>query len=164
MNAFACDESPIIAAGYLADRHVVKMTLETAQILSTVAHLKGISFEGQYKVTHPKHPVVLAAAGDPAYLSWVIVHGWALGIEYRRRFGKMHRSASVIVRATNALDTRLTALPPEPSLIHAPYCGPVEHRTDSIVESYRRYLCAKYQQWGAAARWTNANPPTWLKE
>ena len=163
MNVFACDESPIIAAGCLADRHVVKMTLETAQILSTAWRIRysadypGVADGlGLYKSTHQKHPVVLAAVADQDYFDWLVEHGYALADEYQRRFGKVHASLRVIWQFTRERSTG--------SLVNAPYCGPVEHQTDSIVESYRRYLRAKYQQWGSDARWTNASPPAWLKE
>lgn len=159
MNVFACDEGPVTAASYLADRHVVKMTLETAQILSTVCHHKSIGFEGQYKPTHQRHPVVLVATADPAYLNWLINHGYGLANEYSRRFGRLHKSAAIIAGANVALADYFGPA----GLSAAPYCGPAEHRTDSIVESYRRYLRAKYQQWGSDARWTNSNPPTWME-
>ena len=35
MNIFYVDQSPVLAAQALADKHVVKMILESAQILST---------------------------------------------------------------------------------------------------------------------------------
>jgi len=47
MNIFILDECPAKASEYLCDKHVVKMILESTQILSTVAQLRGHS--GPYK-------------------------------------------------------------------------------------------------------------------
>ena len=54
MNIFVVDEDPEIAARQLCDKHVVKMILESAQMLCTVALEHG--YEGApYKKAHPKH-------------------------------------------------------------------------------------------------------------
>ena len=39
MNIFYVDECPIKAGKVLADKHIVKMPLESAQMLSTAHHL-----------------------------------------------------------------------------------------------------------------------------
>jgi len=56
MNVFVLDEDPVLSAN-LCDKHIVKMPLETAQILCTVARSKG--HNAPYKSTHIKHPVVI---------------------------------------------------------------------------------------------------------
>ena len=50
MNIFVVDTYPVLAARALCDRHVVKMVLETAQILSTISG-------GPYRPTHQNHPL-----------------------------------------------------------------------------------------------------------
>lgn len=55
MNIFVLDEDPVIAAKNLADKHIVKMTLETAQMLCS-AHPSGIA---PYKQAHMKHPCTI---------------------------------------------------------------------------------------------------------
>ena len=52
MNIFVLDEDPVVAATMSCDKHVVKMILETAQMLSTVAHSHG--HEAPYRATHKK--------------------------------------------------------------------------------------------------------------
>ena len=49
MNIFVVEENPVDAARALCDKHVVKMVLESVQLLSTVAQARG--HEGPYKVT-----------------------------------------------------------------------------------------------------------------
>ena len=43
MNIFIVDTDPVVAAQSLHDRHVVKMCIETAQLLCTVAHQHGLA-------------------------------------------------------------------------------------------------------------------------
>lgn len=62
MNIFVLDTNPKRAAEYQADTHVVKMVLETAQLLSTAIHYKAHQFHIEmdtnvfYKPTHVYHP------------------------------------------------------------------------------------------------------------
>ena len=58
MNIFAVDESPKASAQDLCDAHVVKMILESAQILCTVHDLHGKWKDWMYKPTHRHHPSV----------------------------------------------------------------------------------------------------------
>ena len=52
MNIFYLDRDPRRAAEMMHDKHVVKMVLETAQILSTVCHRYGVRHPGLYRPTH----------------------------------------------------------------------------------------------------------------
>lgn len=90
MNIFVLDENPVLAAQYHCDKHVVKMVLETAQILSTVSGL------GPYKPTHHKHPCVLWAGTSQQNFNWLVELGLALGAEYTYRYDKVHKSEAVI--------------------------------------------------------------------
>ena len=57
MNIFVVDHDPFVAAKMLCDKHVVKMILETAQLLSTAHHLTGSPLACKlYKMTHKNHP------------------------------------------------------------------------------------------------------------
>lgn len=59
MNIFYLDEDIECCAKAHVDRHVIKMILETAQILSTVCVQHHVS--APYQATHPKHPCTLWA-------------------------------------------------------------------------------------------------------
>ena len=58
MNIFFLDKDPQFAAQSLCDKHVPKMLLESAQMLSTAlhSHTMGIS-TGIYKEAYPNHPM-----------------------------------------------------------------------------------------------------------
>ena len=92
MNIFAVDENPMYAAQDLADAHVIKMSLESAQILCTVHHLHGKGQDWMYRPTHKHHPSVKWAAEADCNYGWLWYHFRALADEYTYRFGKEHKS------------------------------------------------------------------------
>lgn len=120
MNIFVLDVNPEIAARMHCDRHVVKMILETAQILSTVWRVStpigaeyGIPAEA-YKATHKNHPCVKWAGEKAAHYHWLWCLGMALCAEYTHRYGRMHKTEAVL-RALEtlplAMGTLATPLP-----------------------------------------------------
>lgn len=54
MNIFYLSNDPNKAATYMYNKHVVKMILETAQLLCTAHHELGSNIEIPYKPTHKK--------------------------------------------------------------------------------------------------------------
>ena len=54
MNIFFLDNDIRKCAIYHCDKHVVKMTLETAQLLCGVHHI--IGGDAPYKLSHKNHP------------------------------------------------------------------------------------------------------------
>jgi hypothetical protein len=162
MNLFASSPDPVASAVALADRHVVKMAVETGQILWTALHLAVPDRvpEGGYRPTHRKHPCCLWAAGSRANFDWAVLHGRALCAEYQHRYGRVHASLAAIERAADSsflmpegeLQPFALAMPPELKNPEDP-CG-----------SYRTYLTQKYETWGDAARWTSRARPDWLRK
>ena len=157
MNVFAPDPDPVVSARVLADRHVVKMTLETAQVLCTAADWLELDTAGLYRPTHRKHPVVLGCVEDPGYCAWTIAHGRALAAEYTRRYDKVHKSQAMLERVERVLLARDMSAPPQ----RFPLAMPDEYKHADPHASYRVYLHHKYAAWGADARWTRAERPPW---
>jgi hypothetical protein len=92
MNIFILSEDSEEAAQMQCDQHVVKMTLETAQLLCS-AFAPGIA---PYKPTHVNHPCSKWVREARDNYRWLFRHGLALANEYRYRFGKTHASEKVI--------------------------------------------------------------------
>lgn len=135
MNIFFLDTHPSIAASYHNDRHVVKMTLETAQILSSALYKNGILHDSRlYKPTHKNHPCVLWAAESEQNFIWLCYLGLALGREYTSRFGKVHKSISVIEYCKS-----WSFILPNIDLSKPPQCMPEQYREESTVMAYRNY-------------------------
>ena len=86
MNIFALAANATLAASLHCDVHVIKMLLESTQILYAALHLRGIPVVGEgYAVTHKNHPCVLWAAGCRAHFRWLLDLAQALCAEYTMR-------------------------------------------------------------------------------
>jgi hypothetical protein len=96
MNIFVTSECPEQCAAALDDKRVVKMVLETAQLLSTALIYHGHSGAGIYKSTHVNHPSCVWARKTQANYLWTLRHFAALGVEYAKRYGKVHKSLGLI--------------------------------------------------------------------
>jgi hypothetical protein len=104
MNIFILSAHPVLAAEDLCDKHISKMCLETAQLLSTAARAHGAETDDLYKSTHVNHPCAVWARSSRANYRWLLLHGDAIGHEFARRYGKIHKSALVIQRARDFLE------------------------------------------------------------
>jgi len=102
VNIFVLDTNPQIAAQHHCDKHVLKQSLETAQILCTVRHInKHLNTYDEdnnipYKPTHKNHPCVLWAANHCVNYAWLLALGDHLCQEYTFRYGKKHKCQDVI--------------------------------------------------------------------
>ena len=79
-----------MCAQYHVDKHVVKMILETAQLLSTAHWLTG--GEGPYRATHKNHPSTIWARSNKSNYMWLCELGIELCKEYTHRYGKIHKT------------------------------------------------------------------------
>ena len=70
MNIFVLDKSPIISAQMQCDKHIVKMPLETAQMLCSVWHRYGQGMNVPYKEAHKNHPCTLWAMETRSNYEW----------------------------------------------------------------------------------------------
>jgi hypothetical protein len=151
MNIFYVDRDPVIAAQQLVDKHVVKMPLETAQLLCS-AFPQG---EAPYRRTHYNHPSAVWTRRSRANYEWVIKHGLALCEEYTKRYGKQHKSNIVILWCRDNIDKLEWG---EDFFTDPPECMPDECKTGTVTESYRQYY-RKYKSY--IYRWTKSDKPEW---
>ena len=171
MNIFALDSDPRLAARYHCDRHVVKMVLETAQLLSTAlwnacpAEARRLSGAGlAYRPTHARHPCSLWLLESAANVRWLARLGLALADEYEHRYpGKVHASRGVIEACTEAFrlafSERRCAIPKGARPTRFVQAMPAQHRREDPVEGYRTY----YREAKAhLARWTHRRRPPWF--
>ena len=109
MNIFVTHPSPIQSARNLPDKHIVKMPLETCQMLAIIYSDwyfgvgKLYKSDGTpYRTAHGafrNHPCTQWAAKNPYNLAWLIRHGYALCHEYNLRYHKVHTCLDVIEQA-----------------------------------------------------------------
>ena len=158
MNIFALDSDPVKAAMFHSDKHVVKMILETAQILSTVKRKYG--WDTTYRPTHQNHPCTLWAGRTKENYLWLRDLGRALSTEYHRRYGKTHKSQSLFFGELGLPPQDMPDGPLEPFAMAMP--DACKH--DDPVEAYRNYYQLKTDQhtWMAWAKLNNT--PAWIRK
>lgn len=155
MNIFYLHQEPKVAAAMLHDKHVVKMTLETTQILCAVHHRYGA--EAPYRATHQNHPSVLWAGDTVTQREWLWKHGVALAAEYRHRYGRQHACAAVLDGLQRPPEGLYTA-----GWCQPPQCMPDEFVTPGdAVAGYRKYyLARKVDQ----SKWTRRDVPSFVTQ
>lgn len=155
MNIFVLDTDPRLAAQAQCDRHVVKMTLETAQLLCS-AFDSGLA---PYKRTHHNHPCAVWARESASNFMWLAEHGLYLADEYEHRYEREHKSRSIILWCMNNLG--MAGVPHDGEQTPFAQAMPEQFKRADPVEAYRAYyLGAK----GEIAQWNKARPaPEWWR-
>lgn len=156
MNIFVLSLSPTLAAQYQCDKHVVKMVLESTQILSTVQSKFGV--QTKYKPTHANHPCTIWAGESICNYDWLLTHAKALSDEYTYRYGKIHACKELI-------DGVLSIVPSINKLENTPFVQAMpEHYKipDDPVQAYRDYYIGEK---GSFAQWNKARkaPEWWIQ-
>ena len=180
MNIFYVNESPIDAAQALVDKHVVKMILESAQLLST-AHrfLDGEEIEGQsktgrkarrwklfdaredvlYQATHINHPSAVWCRQSIENYNWLVDHFYELGFEYTHRYGKIHKcfqSDFAYMLQSPPKNLKEYFWTPMPSCMAEEYII-----SEDPLTNYRNYYIIGKSN---LHKWTNRQPPEWINE
>jgi hypothetical protein len=177
MNIFYIDHDPAQAAEWMVDKHVVKMILESAQLLST-AHriLDGREIEGKsktgrkarrwflddarenvmYSATHINHPSAVWCRESVENYNWFVDHFFALMSEYTYRYNKEHKCYGELSYMLQSPPHNLkkwdwTAMPS---------CMADEYiiSEDPII-NYRNYYREGKKN---LHKWTNRQPPEWI--
>jgi len=177
VNIFYIDRDPVQAAEWMVDKHVVKMILESAQLLSTAHRIldgtekmdksktgrnvkRWVLHDSRdpviYQATHINHPSAVWCRQSVENYLWLVEHFYALMNEYMHRYGKIHAcngDISYMLQAPphNLRDYDMT---PMPSAMADEY----KISDDSLV-NYRNYY-----KLGKANlhKWTKRNPPDWI--
>lgn len=177
MNIFYLDSDPKVAAQMHCDKHIVKMIIESAQLLSTAHRVNdgtpvvALSNAGRrvtryvltdsredalYKATHTNHPSALwcrASADNYAWLHRLFVN---LLEEYTYRYGKEHLSTKLVeilrLSPVNIKQHPFT----EPPQAMPDYC---KVPGNSVIAYQNYYINEKLR----FAKWTRRDVPLWLR-
>lgn len=153
MNIFVLDYDIQKCAEYHNDRHVIKMILESAQMLSTTVRLSGIDIG--YKSTHVNHPCSKWCRESLSNWRWLKSLSKCLNGQYKIRFDHKinHKSYDVILSLPepNIKDIGLTKFA---------LAMPEEYKNDDTVISYRQYYICDKQH---IATWKHKQKPYWYK-
>ena len=158
MNIFYLHPSPYTSARMQCDKHVVKMILETAQLLST-AHreIDGDDYadsNGLYKRTHKNHPSAVWVRQSHYHYLWTFEHFRGLLDEYTKRYGKTHASARLLV-ALSRQPRNISVTP----FVAPPQCMPDAYKQSDTVRAYRAYYLADKAY---MAKWAYSTTPAWF--
>lgn len=155
MNIFVSNPNPLESALILDDKRLIKMILETAQLMSTAINLyKGVS---PYKTTHKNHPCAIWVRTSNKNYSWTLKHFKALSNEYTRRFGRIHKCYDYICLFESGKH-----LMPIGELTQFQNCTQFKHITN-VFEAYQFCLNDKWNK-DKNPKWTLSNPPLWKKD
>ena len=145
------------------DKHVVKMILEYAQMLSTAHRLIDGTFglyidEKVYRATHDNHPCTIWVRDNCANYRYMYDLFSKLCEEYTYRYGKEHLTWTKL--------GRILSNPPEniphasmADIINMPQAMPEEYKDLNVVSAYRNYY--KGEKAGFA-KYTKRETPDWL--
>jgi hypothetical protein len=178
MNIFYLNESPSKCAQEHCDKHVVKMILEYAQLLST-AHrvLDGREYvdassgrkmkrwllpdptmdKTLYKATHINHPSAVWARQSNNNYNWLYCMFISLMKEYTYRYGKTHacdKLASFLCHTPRNIPVGYFT-PPPPAM-------PDKYKIpNDSIRSYHAYYINDKSRF---AKWKNRTIPMWYSE
>ena len=152
MNIFVLDSNPVTAAIQQLDKHVVKMPLESAQMLCSALIAHGVE-DTPYRKAHPKHPCTLWAAQTRTNFLWLVKHGISLSEEYTRRYGERHKSQDVIEWCATQADAI-----PAGELTTFAQAMPEQYKNPDAVTAYRQYYMGEKRN---IATWKQ-NRPAWF--
>jgi hypothetical protein len=154
MNIFFLDYDPKKCAQYHNDKHVVKMILETAQLLCGVHWVTGN--EAPYKLSHKNHPCSIWVRSSLENYLWLCELGLELCIEYEYRYGKKHKTYDVIMwcilNKPNISDVEFTS----PPLAMPDHCKV----DNNPIKSYRNYYMIEKSSF---CKWKHRDVPNWYK-
>lgn len=137
MNIFFLHSDPVSAVKPMYNKHVVKMILETAQILCTNHHLLGDGDSVPYKPTHKNHPSTVWARENTANYDWLYLHFIALCDEYTQRYGKTHLT---FTKCAEALYNAPSGIPHSDGVTDMPQCMDDQYKVQGdSVQAYRNY-------------------------
>ena len=154
MNIFYLDKDPIAAAVVQYNKHVVKMILESAQMLCAAHHVLGNPDDVPYKLAHKNHPCTIWVRENSLHYDWLYEHMMALGDEYTARYNKTHMS----IDKCKHLNIHPRNIPHE-IFEQPPQCMPDEYKDECSVQAYWNYYIGE--------KHVVANPKTekiWTKD
>lgn len=176
MNIFILDSEINKSAQYHVDKHVVKMILESAQLLCSAHHVR-YNFDGDightlspterkkvsnnphtrapYKPTHLNHPCAIWVRKSTGNYNYLYELATELNKEYTYRYNKSHKS----------YDTVISKLPKfysdNETITDFALCMPDQYKTIDPVFSYRKYYKAEKSH---LASWKNRPVPEWWND
>jgi hypothetical protein len=179
MNIFYLDKDPVQCARWMVDKHVVKMILESAQLLSTAHRIldgqetMGKSKTGRnakrwilpddreqvvYTATHIHHPSAVWTRQSVENYTWLVDHFYALMDEYTYRYSKTHKCYGDLSYKLSSPPLNLKEF--DMTLMPSAMADEYKISEDPVV-NYRNYYKLGKKD---LHKWTNRKPPEWIND
>ena len=164
MNIFALHLDPKIAANHHCDKHVVKMIVESAQMISTIFDKYGERKSWMYKPCFQHHPCTIWAGVSRRNLIWLVDLGYHLCLEYNHRYGKIHKCYgmmllwSKLVHELSIPDGRFTNF----ALAVTPKLKEKYGQDYNLIESINCYRDYYIEEKSHIAKWKTGDIPNWF--
>jgi len=178
MNIFYLDKDPVKSAELHCDKHVVKMIIEYAQLMST-AHrvLDGDLYEDRtannhrikrwrlsdsnmenvlYKASHINHPSNIWIRSSDSHYQFVYDMFVALCNEYTHRYGRVHLTEEKLKDVLQHLPSNIANI----NFVDPPQAMPDDVKTSDAVDAYQNYYRV-YKK--GFAKWTDRETPAFMK-
>lgn len=174
MNIFYLSADPDECARWHIDKHIVKMPLETTQLLSTAHRIldgtpQTITTPRKktvwtlpddrettlYKATHANHPSCVWTRQSDANYVWLLNLCKSLLAEYTYRYGKIHGCAKLLP-VLSVVPRRISHskfVPPPPAM-------PDICKRHTVIESYQEYYRTHKHSF---ASWKHREPPPFMR-
>jgi len=182
MNIFVLANSPAESARLQCDKHVVKMIVESGQMLSTAHRMLDGTVERRpsksgkrmvnyythpndklemllYKAVHHHHPCTVWTMESKANYDWHYNHFLALCDEYRYRYGKVHETDSKLRYVLMDAPSNIPDIEQTPFKL-AMQSNP-ECMFEDAVKSYRAFYQTKQSRFKMV--WTRREVPNWFQ-
>jgi hypothetical protein len=172
MNIFVLDNDAATSARMMCDKHVIKMILESCQLLSTAHHvidgdpLVVVSKKRKYKshvctkknickATMINHPCTIWTRANRSNYIWVWKHAYALCKEYTRRYNKVHKMEHMLTEELYNPPVNI----PKGKLTPFAQAMPDQYQHENAVVAYRSYYINEKARF---ARWKATEVPEWF--
>lgn len=176
MNIFYLAEDPHQSAEMHCDKHVVKMILEYAQLMST-AHrmcdgtqyidsssgrrikrwrLDDAAMESVlYKASHVNHPSAIWVRSNSRQYNYMYKMFLALCTEYTHRYDKTHATDCLLRQPLAEVPANI----PDGEFAPPPQCMPEIYKDESTIQAYKKYYIGDKK---SMHKWKNRPVPSFI--
>ena len=161
MNIFYLSSCPQEAAEAHCDKHVVKMVLESAQLLSSAHRVldEDDAHPDLYKIAHKNHPSTIWTRSSKQHYDWLFRLFRMLSAEYTLRYS---RDVLKFHKTWNKLGKILEVAPKnikDKGWVDPPQCMPDHCKDEDVVTAYRNYYILEKNN---IAKWKFSEQPQWF--
>lgn len=167
MNIFYVDFSPKLSAQSLCDKHIVKMSLESAQMLANCFDKEVLEDPNTPKTqkgtprrySHWNHPSSIWTRATKGNMNWLIEHGIFICLEKKNRYPDkpLPFVYDFLVWCKENIELSTT---PDGDFTPPPQCMPDHCKVEgNTVQAYREYYMKEKSE---IVTWKCGNTPYWF--